>query len=137
MQSKAKLWIAGSVLVCAVGYLAFAGVKRGWVYYVQVDELLTATDLRQQRVRVSGKVLTEGMVVSAGQLTASFQLAGQRHRIPVHYRGVIPEMFQGGNDVVVEGTFDGAGVFQADVLMTKCASKYQGKHPDQIAQGRP
>jgi cytochrome c-type biogenesis protein CcmE len=38
-------------------------------------------------------------------------------------------MFGPGKNVVVEGRRDPAGVFQADVLMTKCASKYEPGSP--------
>ena len=132
MTVKRKLLLAGSLLAIAVCYLAFAGAKKGWVYYLQVDEFLADSKYRDQRVRLSGKVVQDGMVINAGQLTASFSLSGQRGRVPVVYKGTIPEMFEPGCEAVVEGKLDHAGVFHADVLMTKCASKYEGEHPDAV-----
>ena len=47
-------------------------------------------------------------------------------------------MFKAGSEVVVEGQADAAGTFQADLMMTKCASKYEDKpagHP--AAAGAP
>jgi len=43
---------------------------------------------------------------------------------------VVPDMFKSGAEIVVEGKQDAAGVFQADVLMTKCASKYEDMPKD-------
>jgi cytochrome c-type biogenesis protein CcmE len=131
-HGKRKFWIAGAALALAVGYLAFAGVRRGWVYYLQVDEFLADKAYQDQRVRLCGKVVPDGLVVNAGQLEASFSLSGQRGLVPVIYRGVVPEMFKAGVDVVAEGRLDRAGLFQSDVLMTKCASKYEGEHPDRV-----
>jgi cytochrome c-type biogenesis protein CcmE len=130
--AKRKLLVAGAMLAVAVGYLAFAGVSRGWVYYLQVDEFLADAQYRAQRVRLCGQVAADGLALNPGQMTASFALAGQSGRVPVVYRGAIPDMFKAGTNVVVEGTLDRAGVFQSDVLMTKCASKYEGEHPKDV-----
>jgi cytochrome c-type biogenesis protein CcmE len=46
-------------------------------------------------------------------------------RIPVRYKGVKPDMFQTGVDVIVEGRIGHDGVLAASVLMTSCPSKYQ------------
>jgi cytochrome c-type biogenesis protein CcmE len=48
--------------------------------------------------------------------------------MPVSYRGTVPDLFKAGADVVVEGKLNAAGTFEADVLLTKCASKYDAKH---------
>lgn len=127
-----KLMIAGVILAAAVGYLAFAGSKQGLVYSLAVDQFAQDAQYRSQRVRLNGKVASEALSVNAGQMVAKFQLAGATHRLPVEYHGVIPDMFKADHDVIVEGKLDSAGLFQADVLMTKCASKYEQKpssHP--------
>ena len=45
--------------------------------------------------------------------------------IPVRYKGVKPDMFQTGVDVIVEGRIGHDGVLAASILMTSCPSKYQ------------
>jgi hypothetical protein len=40
MTTSRKLWIAGIVLTSAVSYLAYAGARQGWVYYVSVDQFI-------------------------------------------------------------------------------------------------
>jgi cytochrome c-type biogenesis protein CcmE len=127
---RTKLIVAGTVLAVAVGYLAFAGAKSGWVYMVEVDRFLADPQFRTQRVRIHGTVGAERFQSSPARLTASFLLQGKDEAaLPVVYRGNIPEMFGAGKNVVVEGRCDSAGVFQADVLMTKCASKYEPASP--------
>jgi cytochrome c-type biogenesis protein CcmE len=126
---RTKLLIAGVILAGAVGYLAFAGVQSGWVYYLPVDQFVADTQFHGTRVRLHGTVATDGFAASAGTLVANFQLQGESRRVSVAYRGVVPDLFKAGGDVVVEGRLDDAGVFQADVLMTKCASKYEPGSP--------
>lgn len=126
---RLKLIVAGTVLVAAIGYLASASIKSGWVYYLEVDQFLANPQYHDQRVRLHGKVAAEGFSASSGSLTANFKLLGKTRSLSVAYHGSIPDMFQAGRDVVVEGKMGKSGIFQADVLMTKCASKYEPKSP--------
>lgn len=132
-STRKKLLVAGICLVAAVSYLAVAGAKAGWVYFIDVDHFLTDPQYATQRVRLHGKVAVEGFN-SAG-IDASFVLVGKDKRLNVAYHGVIPEMFQADREVVVEGKLDSAGTFKADLLMTKCASKYEPSSPHQSAAG--
>ena len=134
---RMKLVVAGVVLIGAFSYLAFAGMQKGWVYFVSVDQYLSDSQSHDQRVRLHGKVAEEGFDTSKTLLVATFNLDGSSERLlPVRYRGSIPDMFQAGRDVVVEGKRDAAGVFQADVLMTKCASKYEAETPHGKAESK-
>ena len=141
MTTATKFISAGIILVAAVSYLAYAGMKEGWVsYHLQVDEYVAAIDKhRNQRVRLVGLVAEEGLVSSPGRLSASFTMTGAGgSAVKVNYKGVIPDLFKAGVEVVVEGRSDASGEFQADLLMTKCASKYdaaggeghEGGHPE-------
>ncbi len=124
-KMRLKLIVAAVVVGAAVTFLASASVKSGWVYYLEVDKYLAESQYRTQRVRLHGKVAEEGFAVSSSALTANFNLLGKTNKVTVAYKGVIPDMFQAGRDVVVEGKLNDAGAFQADVLLTKCASKYE------------
>lgn len=126
---RTKLIVAAIVLVGAVGYLSWGAIKSGWVYFFEVDKFLADAQYHAQRVRLVGKVATEGFEVSAGTLKASFNLQGHTNALAVVYHGSVPDMFGAGKEVVVEGKLNASGTFEADVLMTKCASKYEPKSP--------
>jgi cytochrome c-type biogenesis protein CcmE len=131
-----KLLVAGIALIGAVSYLAMAGMKSGWVYFMEVDQFLTDSQYQTQRVRLHGKVGQDNFIVE--NLDANFQMLGKAKTVSVAYHGVIPDMFQRGREVVVEGKLDSAGTFKADVLMTKCASKYEPNSPHKTdAGGKP
>jgi len=123
---KFKLILGSIAILAAVTYLAFAGVKSGWVYYMPVDEFMENTERQSQRIRLHGIASEEAFEANPAMLTATFELLGKASQIPVEYSGPIPDQFVPGREVVVEGRLDESGVFQADVLMTKCASKYEG-----------
>ena len=122
---RAKMTVASLVLVLGLAYLVVAGVKSGWVYYLPVDSYLSDVKHQDQRVRLHGRVAADSVVTDRAMLTASFELRGETRQMPIRYSGIVPDEFKPGSEVVVEGKRDAAGMFQADVLMTKCASKYE------------
>lgn len=129
-HARRKLIVAAVLLLAAVSYLAYAGASKGWVYTLAVDKYLTGPEYRHQRTRLCGKVAAAGLVARPALLTATFTLCGKENSIPVAYHGIIPDLFKAGCEVVVEGQETPAGVFESDLMMTKCASKYeQGTKP--------
>ena len=82
----------------------------------------------------TGDVLLVGAVV--GPVTGDAHSAGMRFtlkdvqgssavRVPIRYRGDVPDLFKVGRHVVVEGTVrDGVFVAKPGSLVTKCPSKY-------------
>jgi cytochrome c-type biogenesis protein CcmE len=122
---KAKLTVAGLILIGAVGYLAYAGMQKGWVYTLGVEQYLASPEKQHQRIRLCGTVASDALEIQRAQLTARFFIKGQEKKLPVLYKGVVPDMFKAGSEIIVEGKQNDAGVFQADVLLTKCASKYE------------
>ncbi len=48
--------------------------------------------------------------------------------LPVVYRGVKPDMFATGRDVIMDGNFAG-GELEATKLLTQCPSKYEAPKP--------
>ena len=127
---RPKMIVAAVLLVGAVSYLAYAGARKGWVYTVGVDAYLNQPEYHHQRTRLCGKVAADGFLVKPALLTATFTLCGKDKTIPVAYHGVVPDLFKVGGEVVVEGQENASGTFESDLMMTKCASKYeQGAKP--------
>jgi cytochrome c-type biogenesis protein CcmE len=122
-----KIAAASLVFVGALSFLAYAGARQSWVYHLTVDQFLSDPQYRAQRVRLCGVVAKENCFANSAALSATFVLNGTSATIPVQYHGSIPDLFAPGRDVEIEGRLDPAGNFQADVLMTKCASKYEAK----------
>ena len=111
-----KLLFAGIVMLGAVGYLAYAGAQQGWVYYVPVDQFVNDAAQQRHRVRLMGKVAADDLVIEAAQMRARFGLESNGRRLPVSYRGTIPDLFKAGVDVVVEGKMGPAGTFKLGSL---------------------
>lgn len=128
-RTRTKLLVVLLIISGAVAYLVQAGVRAGWVYSMDADAFLEKTEFHSRRVRLTGSVGLENVEASPAELTAKFDLVSNGRALRVDYRGAIPDMFKPGHEVVVEGQLDDAGVFRADVLLTKCASKYDEASP--------
>lgn len=123
---KKKFIIGGLILFLAIGYLGFMGFRSSASYYYTVSELLAQGDSVHARVvRVNGQVVPGSVEQKSGDLSLKFTVAEGGKDLPVVYRGVVPDTFQPGGNIVIVGTLDVGGVFQAKTLMPKCPSKYE------------
>jgi cytochrome c-type biogenesis protein CcmE len=130
---KQSRFVAGAlVLVGVVGYLAVTGMKDSMMYYYTPDELsakLTADPTaRELGAKVGGRVVPGSVRFDQKTLDLRFTLvdiATGRTTFPVHYNGPLPDTFEEGRDVVVEGKMSAAGTFEATTVLTKCGSRYE------------
>lgn len=121
--------LAGIVILGAIIYLVFANTQANAVYYLTVSELQHCTICTTQSVRVAGVVQAGSIVRDDQQQRISFVIVDGTHTLPVAYTGVVPDIFQAGIQVVVEGHYTGQGPFQAQTLLAKCPSKFQSATP--------
>jgi cytochrome c-type biogenesis protein CcmE len=121
-----KLSIGAAVVVAAVAYLMFSGVTGNTAYFLTVPELQKKLpSLQGEPLRVAGKVTADPIHWDVQSLSLAFTIGEGETRVPVRYKGIKPDMFQAGADVIVEGKLGHDGVLQASNLMTSCPSKYQ------------
>jgi cytochrome c-type biogenesis protein CcmE len=132
---RTKLLLCGVVIAASLAYAVYLGASSRWQYYLQVDECLRQVDqFRGKRLRLSGRVAAGSLKASPEHREANFVLEGDEHKMPVFYRGTIPDNLAEGRDVVVEGTLAGDGCFQCQTLITRCASKYAPKDASNTAE---
>jgi cytochrome c-type biogenesis protein CcmE len=121
-----KLSIGAAVVVAAIVYLMFSGTSGSTAYFLTVPELQQKmSTLQGEPIRVAGKVTTDPIHWDVQKLSLAFSIGEGETRIPVSYKGIKPDMFQAGADVIVEGKLGQDGVLMASNLMTSCPSKYQ------------
>ena len=92
-----------------------------------MDEFLADAQFRTQRIRLHGIVGSEQLVIDPDDRAVTFVMLGKSGKLKVEYSGTIPDLFKVGGEVVAVGRMGDSGTFQADELLTKCASKYEMK----------
>ena len=126
MLEKKRFIIGGTLIIIAIVFLIVLGLKSGATYYYEVSELLAQEpSLAGKTVRVTGEVASD-VEHEVGKLRFRIiDTASQNTTLPVVYQGPLPDTFQAGRDIVVEGKYTSGGVFEATTIITKCPSKYQ------------
>ncbi|MGC8837951.1 MAG: cytochrome c maturation protein CcmE [Anaerolineae bacterium] len=133
---RRKFLIGGLVVVAVVVYLIASSIGGSTAYYLTVEELKAqGASLHDRNVRVAGVVDGASIQYDARNLLLTFDLVDASGRLPVVYKGVRPDMFQGGAEAVVEGRYRPDGTFEATNLLLKCPSKYEEAATAE-AQGR-
>lgn len=110
-----------------VGSMVWSGLSENSVYFLNVSEALAMPAQDLQAARLFGTVADGDIARPDNGLGARFRLqdADQPGLVVwVEYRGVVPDTFKPGAEVIVEGGM-GSDSFQAKSLMTKCPSKYE------------
>ncbi len=126
LLKRRKFLIGSLVVALAIGFLIYQGIASTGMYYLSVRELRAMGEAAAtQQVRLGGRVAEDSVQWEPQNMTLRFVLEDMdgADRMPVLYRGVVPDTFKPGAEVVLEGK-SAADVFEAKALLTKCASKY-------------
>ena len=129
MKARTKFLLgAGSILVVA-GYLMASSIKSTGVYYLTPSELATKLQadpsLRGVGIKLGARVVPGSITRAPGGREYAFHVTDGAREFPVIYRGIAPDTFTDGVDVVVEGRMATDGTFHATTLLAKCASRYE------------
>jgi cytochrome c-type biogenesis protein CcmE len=124
-RSPLKIILASVIILAAIGWLAFTGVRDNKSYYVTINELQNMGSKAYTRhLRVAGNV-APGSIHRVGT-NATFDLLEQGRRLTVNYEGTEPppDTFKDNAQALAVGTYSKDGVFHATQIQAKCASKY-------------
>jgi cytochrome c-type biogenesis protein CcmE len=125
-----KIIAATLIIVVAVGWLAYTGIRDTKSYYVTITQLnAMGKDAYTRNLRVAGNV-APGSIQRTG-MNVRFTLNEQGHTLQVNYQGSEPppDTFKDDAQALAVGTYGRDGVFHATQLQAKCASKYAPAQP--------
>lgn len=109
----------------AIFFLSSSGADGKSVYYYSPTEYLAKPGMAKERLRLKGNIQPGSVTMSKDRLDLSFSVTDGAKSLPVHYSGAIPDSFQEGLEVVVDGRMNEKGVFEGRELIVKCPSKYE------------
>ncbi|HTI33380.1 MAG TPA: cytochrome c maturation protein CcmE [Miltoncostaea sp.] len=134
MRSRMRFIIAIALAVGLGGYLAYASLGGALETYAGPAELTAA-----KTYRLNGTVGPGAPVKNAAGLAQSsgglhFTVVDKDNpgaKVPVVYRGSVPDQFKVGREVVLTGKLEnGTFVAKNDSLVTLCPSKFSDKPGD-------
>ena len=129
VKARTKFIMGGALVLGTAGYLMASSIKETAVYYLTPGELsaktIADTTFYDTGVKVGARVVPGTIKRAAGGRETSFAMTDGAKTYNVVYRGITPDTFTDGVDVVVEGRLGRDGTFRATTLLAKCASRYE------------
>jgi cytochrome c-type biogenesis protein CcmE len=130
MKRKQLKFIGGSVvIILTLAFLAYSGYQESKAYFNTVPELYAMKDQAYDvRLQVSGDVVPgsrkyEGKVVDF--VIADAQKPDQTLKVKYVGTDPLPDTFVDRATAIVTGQYGRDGVFVANKMTAKCASKYE------------
>ena len=135
IDTRRRLWLAGIVVLAALGFLVFQGLGNATLYFRTADEAVAQkAQLGERRFRIEGDVV-DGSVRQDGN-DVSFTLTSKNVEVPVLHKGDPPELFRPGIPVVLEGRFQGDH-FSSDRILVKHSETYVAENPERVTTSAP
>lgn len=146
-SNSLRIGLAVAVILGTIGWLAFTGYGSSKSYYVTIAELHNmgnkaySSNLRVEGFVKPGSIQQDGPHVTflLDEFESHSPKAKTGRTIKVVYNGSEPppDTFKDDAQALAMGTIGHDGVFHADQLQAKCASKYAPQAPGQQPAEKP
>jgi cytochrome c-type biogenesis protein CcmE len=119
--------IGGSlgVLAIAIG-LVLNALSGSIVFFSSPTDIAEKHPGPDTRLRLGGLV-KPGTIQRGQNLNIRFEVTDGKTEVPVHFQGIVPDLFRAGQGVVAEGKMDASGTFMADTVLAKHDERYMPK----------
>ena len=116
--------LIGGVLLAAAAALALLALRDNLVFFHTPSQLQAARAAPDRELRIGGIVEAGSVRRESGSLTVRFVVADERHRVPVVYSGLLPDLFGEQRGIVAAGRLGADGQFYAHQLLARHDETY-------------
>lgn len=125
---KKRLYLIASIFsLCAVaiGLMIYA-MGSDLNHYYSLEQIAAGQAPREQAgIRVGGMVAQGSLQREGESLNVSFRITDFRHaELPIHYSGILPDLFREGQGIIARGTLGNDGRFIATEILAKHDENY-------------
>lgn len=147
-----KLIIGLAVIIGGILFLLISTTRNSLQYFLTVDELLANPGNYETRdVRISGAVIGDSIRLNENDGTVQFTIANipgdhkliqqmggmakvladsaanpEANRLDIIYHGAKPDLLKNESQAILTGKMIDNSTFEADEILLKCPTKYQG-----------
>lgn len=104
--------------------LALTAFQENLTYFYQPSRVVAGEVAPGTRFRLGGLVAQDSVERGDDGLLVRFIVADCEARVPVRYRGILPDLFREGQGIVAYGRMEADGVFVADEVLAKHDENY-------------
>jgi cytochrome c-type biogenesis protein CcmE len=119
--------IGGSLAVLALAVGLILNALRDSIVFFSTPSMVTEQHIAPGRRFRLGGLVQPGSLKHGEDLAVTFEVADGDAKLPVSYKGILPDLFREGQGVVAEGALDSSGVFRADTVLAKHDETYMPK----------
>jgi cytochrome c-type biogenesis protein CcmE len=126
MTRKQRRLILIGTSLCVLGIaagLVLNAMRDSIVFFSSPTDVVEKNHAPGARLRIGGLV-KPGSVARGDNLLVRFAITDGKMDIPVHYQGIVPDLFREGQGVVAEGKLEPGGSFAADTVLAKHDERY-------------
>jgi cytochrome c-type biogenesis protein CcmE len=134
MTPRRKRLLAVLAILVGVGAataLAMRAFNDNLLYFYNPTQILAGDAPQGRTFRIGGMVTEGSLKRTEGTLAVQFVVTDYRHSIPVHYEGLLPDLFREGQGVIAHGHLSPTGEFMADEVLAKHDENYM---PPEVAE---
>jgi cytochrome c-type biogenesis protein CcmE len=122
-RHKRLLIIAAALAVLAIATtLVLQAFRSNLVFFFTPTDVVTGKAPQNQVMRVGGMVKA-GSLQRQGE-EVRFIVTDSESEVPVHYQGMLPDLFKEGRGVVAQGRMQGKDAFEASEVLAKHDETY-------------
>ena len=127
MKPRHKKFAAIAAGVAGLGLavgLVLSAFQKNLVFFFSPSQVAAKEAPVGRSFRIGGLVETGSVKREADGVTVHFVVTDTAHRLPVEFRGPLPDLFKEGKGVVAQGKLTDAGLFRATEVLAKHDENY-------------
>jgi cytochrome c-type biogenesis protein CcmE len=123
-HKRLALVVAGLAALGGAAALILSAFQSNLVFFYSPTQIAAHEAPQGRMFRVGGLVETGSVQRQSDGVTVQFFVTDTAHRVPVHYTGILPDLFKEGKGVVAQGELRPDGVFHAKEVLAKHDENY-------------
>jgi cytochrome c-type biogenesis protein CcmE len=123
-QQRLLLVTASLAALAVAAWLILSAFQKNLVFFFTPTQVVAGEAPRNKSFRMGGMVEQNSLRREADGVTVSFVVTDLAQRLPVRYRGILPDLFREGKGVVAQGRLGGDMRFVAEEVLAKHDENY-------------
>jgi cytochrome c-type biogenesis protein CcmE len=134
-HKRLTMIVTGVVGLTVATLFVMNAFQSNLVYFYSPTEILEGKAPSDKTFRIGGMVQQGSVKKSADGLKVDFIVTDTNKSIPVHYEGILPDLFREGQGVVAQGRLEDGNRFRAREVLAKHDEKYMPPEAAQALKG--
>jgi cytochrome c-type biogenesis protein CcmE len=131
-RQKRFVFLLGGMAALGIAIaLVLSAMEGNLSYFFSPTEVVEGKAPADRNFRIGGLVEAGSVKRSGTDLMVTFIVTDEKHRVPVEYTGILPDLFKEGQGMIAQGRMAPGGVFKADEVLAKHDEEYM---PPEVAE---